>query len=195
MKIGGVIFVAVIALIVGAVGTHIVRERSIAKQDAEIAALRAELDSMLVVVERDSILADSLEERHKTVSDSLREVIKDAEGEAIDAQVEADSLGKALRNSLSPTLRPALDALIAVHQRERQAYRVQLAALEARVAEDDSLLAFYRESNATLRTALRSSEVLTDYWREKAKRSPWEKPWFSAATAVGGAGLAVLAFK
>ena len=184
----------VLALV--AVGGYIwVRERSIAEKDAKVAVLQAELDSVVAIVKADSAERVEREAAHQATIDSLDNIIEGAESAVVDATLESDSLAKLLRGSLSPELRVVLDSLVSAHGREREGYRTQLLAIELKVVKQDSLLNFYRDANDTLQDALTRSLDMTDYWREKSKRSPWEKPWFSAATAVGGAGLAILAFK
>lgn len=172
-----------------------VRERSIREQEAKVAELEVALDSALAIVRDDSVQLAIKDSAHKVIRDSLETVIEEARAIGDEAAQEADSLARALRASLSPEFRPVLDRLVEAHARERTSFLAQIRVMQEIQDSTDALLADHIRAEDNLRSALRQSETLREYWKEKAKRDPWEKPWFTATTAVGAAALSFVVFK
>jgi hypothetical protein len=188
---GVVLIAALIGAIVGAAGATWAKNQSIRKFEAQVAEKDAALDSLKAKITGDSIVIVEQEEKLAEVRDSALRAVEKHEVAAVEAEQEADSLYNQLVAQSAPELTPVFqawrDSWMTAITEEREA---KLQERRLRI-ETESTLDLYRKANADLHDALRRSEELSEFWKEKSKRNWWERPMFTVPATIGATILTV----
>jgi hypothetical protein len=186
MRSTTVVLLIVLGIITGAVITHYVRQQSIREFEREVEAKELMLDSLKAIIYDDSVKLDTKKKEIKEQRDSLNALIKRARVKQIALGKEVKALSDSIENQLPDHLRPAFYRLRKANEQRVALLEAEIVARDSIIVSQDTLIDMYFDLNRDLHQALREETALKDYWREKAKRSPWEKPWFTGASAALG---------
>ena len=182
---------AAVLLVVGLkVGEYM--NRDFAAWEQEVAAKTDSLAALRKRISEDSVRIVESEAELDAVRDSAREAIGVADSVASDALSEADSLYRELVAQSPPELTPVFEAWRDSWLRAIDAKDTIIAEQERIIVQQDSTLNLYRRLNADLHDALRRSEELTQFWKDKSHRS-WYEKWQVVAPITAGATLAGVA--
>jgi len=191
VKIGTAILLLLVGIICGATATHFYKERSLKDARAKVAERQATLDSLKIIITRDSTDLVALNERIEHQRDSLNGLLAASEAKQVKLAGEVKTLGDSIEDQLPDELRPAFFRLRVGYEDRIELLEADKVALNSIIVSQDTLIESYKHLNATLHDALARSEELKKYWEDEAKRDWWEKPQFTAPLAVG-ATLAVV---
>lgn len=167
-------------------------QRDFARWEAEVAAKTDSLAALRKRISEDSVRIVESEAELDAVRDSAREAIGVADSVASDAVSEAERLYKELVAQSPPELTPVFEAWRDSWLTALRAKDEIIAEQERIIVAQDSTLEQYREINADLHEALRRSEELTEFWKEKSHRS-WYEKWQVVAPVTAGLTLAGVA--
>ena len=183
--------IAFILVVVGIKVNEYLR-RDFARWEAEVAAKTDSLAELRKRITRDSLRIVEKQDELDALRDSASKAIHKADSVAVDAVSEADSLYRELLNQSPPELTPVFEAWRDSWLRALAAKDTIIAEQEKIIDAQDSMLVDYRRINADLHDALRRSEELTEFWKEKSHRS-WYEKWQVVAPVTAGATLAGVA--
>ena len=167
-------------------------QRDFARWEAEVAAKTDSLAALRKRISEDSVRIVESEAELDAVRDSAREAIGVADSVASDAVSEAERLYKELVAQSPPELTPVFEAWRDSWLKAIDAKDTIIAEQERIIVQQDSTLDLYRSLNADLHDALRRSEELTQFWKDKSHRS-WYEKWQVVAPVTVGLTLAGVA--